>query len=120
MSTPNPFSTGSANQIANAIQSQSLQNGFTQSIFNAWLAGIDSLKQTAAEIAAGVTPVNYAYAPGHVLRYGTNTTQGTTDMTTALNNSILAVPGNGGTVIWPVGTLPDVKARSLPQRISLA
>ena len=58
---------------------------------------------TAAEIAAGVTPVNYAYAPGHVLRYGTNTTPGTTDMTTALNNSILAV-GNGGTVIWPVGT----------------
>jgi hypothetical protein len=31
---------------------------------------LDSLKRTAAEIAAGVTPVNYAYGPGDVRRYG--------------------------------------------------
>jgi len=31
---------------------------------------LDSLKRTAAEIAAGVTPVNYAYPPGHAYRYG--------------------------------------------------
>jgi hypothetical protein len=30
----------------------------------------DALKQTDAEIAAGVTPVNYAYAPGDIRRYG--------------------------------------------------
>jgi hypothetical protein len=84
MSTPNPFSQGAANQIANALQAQSLQNGFTQSIFNAWLAGIDSLKQTTAEIAAGVTPVNYAYAPYNAWRYGADPT-GNTDSTAALN-----------------------------------
>lgn len=44
--------------------------------------------RTAAEIAAGVTPVNYAYAPGNILRYGTNTTPGTTDMTTALQGAV--------------------------------
>jgi hypothetical protein len=102
----NPLGNGSAGsltQIANALQAQSLQNGFTQTIFNGWLAGIDSLKRTGAEIAAGVTPTNFAYAPGHVLRYGTNTVPGTTDMTAALNATGTAV-GSGGRVIWPAGT----------------
>ena len=46
-------------------------------------------KQTAAEAAAGVTPTNYAIpshlSSGYVLvdRYGSNTTPGTTDMTSA-------------------------------------
>jgi copper chaperone CopZ len=44
--------------------------------------------QTAAEIAAGVTPVNYAYPECTVERYGTNTTPGTTPMTTAIQNCI--------------------------------
>jgi hypothetical protein len=43
--------------------------------------------QTAAEITAGVTPTNYAYAPGNVLRYGTNTNPGVTDMTNAIQSS---------------------------------
>jgi len=41
--------------------------------------------QTPAESALGVTPTNTTYPPGHVYRYGTNTTPGTTDMTTAIN-----------------------------------
>jgi hypothetical protein len=41
---------------------------------------------TAAETGASVTPVNLEYPPGYVYRYGTNTTPGTTDMTTAINN----------------------------------
>jgi len=45
---------------------------------------------TDAEIAAGVTPVDYSKLPGHLYRYGTNTTPGTTDMTTALNNCYAA------------------------------
>ena len=49
-------------------------------------------KRTATEIAAGVTPVNYAYPPGMVDRYGTNTTPGTTDMTAAVQ---AAVNSNG-------------------------
>jgi len=54
------------------------------------LIGETLYPRTAAEIAAGVTPVNYSYAPGNVLRYGTNTTPGTTNMTTAINNAIAA------------------------------
>lgn len=46
--------------------------------------------RTAAEISAGVTPTNYFYPPGHVYRYGTNTTPGTTDMATALQSAITA------------------------------
>lgn len=38
---------------------------------------------TDAEITAGVTPINYAYPQGYVLRYANNTTPGTTDMTAA-------------------------------------
>jgi hypothetical protein len=44
--------------------------------------------QTATETAAGVTPTSYDYPPGNVLRYGTNTTPGTTDMTAALNSAL--------------------------------
>lgn len=45
--------------------------------------------RTAAEIAAGVTPVSYAYEPGDIRRYGTNTTPGTTNMTTPIANALL-------------------------------
>ena len=40
--------------------------------------------QTAAELSAGVTPTNYAYAPGDVRRYGA-LIDGTTDDTAALS-----------------------------------
>lgn len=107
MSSTNPFgngSNGSLTQIANAIQAQSLQNQFTQAVFNGWLAGIDSLKQTPAEIAAGVTPVNYAYAPTHigddVRRYGNIDLTGATDCRAILNtaNSV------GVALYFPPGT----------------
>ncbi len=42
-----------------------------------------ALKQTAAEIAAGVTPVNYAYEPGDVRRFCA--TDGASDQATGLN-----------------------------------
>lgn len=61
--------------------------------------------QTAAEALASVTPVNYFYPPGWVLRYGTNTTPGTTNMTTAFNNA-LAQRKQGGAkafVPWAAG-----------------
>lgn len=43
--------------------------------------------QTAAEIAAGVTPANYYYPPYTLLRYGADPT-GATDSTMALQNAI--------------------------------
>jgi hypothetical protein len=56
--------------------------------------------RTASEIAAGVTPVNYFYPEGYLLRYGTNTTPGTTDMTTAFTNALAA---NYGRTVWLPG-----------------
>lgn len=43
----------------------------------------DSRIRTPAEVAAGVTPVNYAFPPGNVLRYGA-TGNGVTDDTAAI------------------------------------
>lgn len=44
--------------------------------------------QTEAEIAAGVTPTNYAHEPGEVLRQGNNTTPGTTNVITHIQAAI--------------------------------
>lgn len=46
--------------------------------------------QTASEIANGITPVNLQYPEGHVYRYATNTTPGTTDMTVAFQRAALS------------------------------
>ena len=54
---------------------------------------------TTAETSAGVTPTNVQYEPGNVLRYGANTTPGTTDMSTAINNAI----SSGHEVLFPSG-----------------
>jgi hypothetical protein len=43
--------------------------------------------RTAAEIAAGVTPTNYAYPPGYVQRYGA-TVNGVADDTTAITTAL--------------------------------
>jgi hypothetical protein len=69
------------------------------------VAVLNSLLQTAAETAAGVTPINYTYAPGMVDRYGTNTTPGTTDMTIAIQRAISVATasanlGTGGVVTF--------------------
>lgn len=62
--------------------------------------------RTAAEIAAGVTPTNFGYPQGYVLRYGTNTTPGTTDMTAAIQaaNNVMNAAG-GGVVVFPTGRI---------------
>lgn len=49
--------------------------------------------QTAAELAASVTPTNYLWPPGDVRRYGFNGDAGVTDNTTAIQN---ALNGNAG------------------------
>jgi hypothetical protein len=57
-------------------------------------------QKTAAETAAGVTIVNIEYPPGNVLRYGTNTVPGTTDMSTAIQ----AAADTAENVYLPRGT----------------
>jgi putative cofactor-binding repeat protein len=60
--------------------------------------------ETAAEAAAGITPANYAYPPGDVLRYGTNTSPGTTDMTAAIQCAInQAAQSEGSPAYVPAG-----------------
>lgn len=66
--------------------------------------------RTAAEISAGVTPVDYRYPELHVYRYGTNTTPGTTDMTDAIHAAVnVAKQRGGGVVQFPDG---DIVAHS--------
>ncbi|HEB27092.1 MAG TPA: hypothetical protein ENI05_04870, partial [Porticoccus sp.] len=56
---------------------------------------------TTGETSAGVTPTNFGYEPGNVLRYGTNTTPGTTDMQSASDNALSV---DGVNVVFPPGT----------------
>ncbi len=62
-----------------------------------------SFIQTPSEISVGVTPTNYSYSEGHVNRYGDNTTPGTTDMSTAIQNAINVMNVNGGLVSFEPG-----------------
>ena len=82
----------------------------------AYMAGLTttpvlaSYARTAAEIAAGVTPTNYAYAPGDVRRYGADPT-GATDSTTAIQNAVNSNTyvffGNGGSYTISLQALSD-------------
>ncbi len=62
--------------------------------------------RTPEEITAGVVPVNFIIQPGWLYRYGTNTTPGTTNMTTALQNAVNAALKNSGLQVGEV-RLPD-------------
>lgn len=68
------------------------------------LAEVLGKEETAAETAAGVTIVNYQYPEGNVLRYGTNTTPGTTDMTAAIQAALDVANNGGGPAYLPAGT----------------
>ena len=52
--------------------------------------------QTAAEVAAGVTPTNYQYPTLTVDRYGTNSVPGVTSMLTAITNAFSVAKQAGG------------------------
>ena len=58
-------------------------SAFTQASLGAVL-----FPRTQREIDASVTPTNYQYVEGNLLRYGTNTTPGTTDMAAAFTAAI--------------------------------
>ena len=64
--------------------------------------------QTPAEIAAGVTPVNFQYPPYTVDRYGSNATPGTTDMYLAIQNANNAAAEAGAAVIFQPGEVYGV------------
>ena len=60
--------------------------------------------RTANEIAGGVTPVNYYLMPFDLLRYVTNTTPGTTDLSTGFLNCAKSMP-LGGPIYMPEGKI---------------
>lgn len=68
------------NSIGATILSQSAIGAFLDGPF----LGSFLYARTNAEILASVTPVNTAYVPGHIYRYGVNTVPGTTEMATAV------------------------------------
>lgn len=71
---------------------------------------LESLARTAAEIAAGVTPSNYAYAPLDARRYGLSVTNSASSNSTALQAAVnVAEEAGGGTVTLPPGTF-DIDA----------
>lgn len=59
--------------------------------------------QTAAENSAGIVPVNFQYPPGNVLRYGTNTLPGVTDMTIAIQSAVNQNNQGGPAIYLPRG-----------------
>lgn len=61
--------------------------------------------QTAAELALNITPTNLAYPPGYVDRYGTNTSPGVTDMSTAFSIAF-QVAGKSYAIGSPSTTFP--------------
>jgi hypothetical protein len=71
---------------------------------------IPTYPQTAAEIAASVTPVQFQIAPCDVNRYAVNTTPGTTDMSAAFQaaaNACVSVYAPGGLYLVGGVTIPN-------------
>lgn len=62
----------------------------------------DSAGRTPSEITAGVTPTNFNYPEGHLLRYGADPT-GAANSYTAVANAIAVCKLTGNTIIVPVG-----------------
>lgn len=93
--------------------------GTTELTFTLRYGANATYDQTEAEIAAGVTPVDYSYPPKNVLRYGTNTTPGTTDMTAAIQAAIDSLPAAGGEIYVPYGDYVISSTIDLADRVSI-
>jgi hypothetical protein len=70
------------------------------------LGGSIHIEQTAAEAAAGVTPVNYHYAPGNIYRYksGSLLLDATNNWSTAIQAAVNVALVGGLEVIIPVAS----------------
>jgi hypothetical protein len=79
------------------------QNGLYEAVYDGtrWQLLSPALQppqmRTAAEVAAGVTPANYAYQPNDVRRYGADMT-GVSDSGAAFNTAYLVATSLGNTV----------------------
>lgn len=75
----------------------------------------DSRVRTAAEISAGVTPTNKAYAPYNLLRYGADPT-GAANSNTAFSNWKLACDAADSEGVIPEGTYAITTNIELPNK----
>ena len=83
--------------------------------------GLKTNPITTAETSAGVTPVNYNYKPGNILRYGDNDDPGVTNMTVAFNNAfssnhvVTIAEGTYATGLWSIpSSLREVRGEGIP------
>lgn len=67
-----------------------------------------ALKRTTAEIAAGITPTNFAYFEGDIRRYGALTSAANNAV--AINNALLVSANGGSAAFIPAGTWPCTAA----------
>ncbi len=67
------------------------------------LIGSILIPQTDAELAAGITPVNYQYPPLCIDRYGNNDFPGSVSMTVAMQSAIYVARQSGGDITLGVG-----------------
>lgn len=88
--------TGDSVDLYEVTTSNPITIGATSIAFAARIGENIRWDRTDAEIAAGVTPGNYAHAPGLVERYGNNTVPGVTDMSAALALADLQSLESGG------------------------
>jgi hypothetical protein len=68
-------------------------------------AALDSLALTEAELAAGVTPVNYAYAPNSLMRFLAAFVSDSTDCTQGLQDLLSVLRISGGRGKLPAGII---------------
>lgn len=106
----------SVDNITAAISYATLISLITQQFI-----GLIFYPRSNAEIAAGVVPVNFFKIYGDVLRYGTNTTPGTTDLTSAITNALLAAIATGGTgtVYHPGGVILHASTITVPNGVTI-
>lgn len=77
-------------------------------VFDTATGNVGYWERTNLEIAAALVPTNKFYPPGHVYRWTTNTTPGTTDMTSAFQSAALTslTPYAPGDVVKITGSIP--------------
>lgn len=92
--------TGNSADFYEVITSGPLTIGTTSIAFALRYGANVHYDRSETEIAAGVTPVNYAYPPGEVDRYGTNTNPGNTPMAAAFNAAVKVAKQTGCSVVW--------------------
>lgn len=91
----------------------------TTQTLTAGLIGLLLYEQTAAELAAGVTPAVYQYPPGQLDRYLLNATPGTTPMDSALTAAVAQAQQTGGASVLIGNQYALANSNTVPAGITM-